>query len=66
MKLLCNLLSTNDDTKKIWVLIDEYDTPFEYAFKHDYEETTASIYAGMLSDLMKNCDSVYKIVLNGV
>ena len=62
---LCQVLETYYN-KKVYLLIDEYDTPFIAANSGGYYSQVRGLLAGMLSSALKGSSSLEKAVLTGI
>lgn len=62
---LCQVLEIYYN-KKVYLLIDEYDTPFIAANSGGYYDQVRGILAGMLSSALKGSRSLEKAVLTGI
>ena len=52
--------------QKVWILIDEYDTPIHEAWTHDYYEKMKTFMQGFLGSALKDNNALYKSVLTGI
>ncbi len=52
--------------KSIYILIDEYDTPLNYAYHHDYVEEMAEFMKNLLSSSLKGNPHLEKGVMTGI
>jgi hypothetical protein len=53
-------------SQKVWILIDEYDTPIQQAWLVGYYEKMKSFMQGFLGAALKGNSSLYKSVLTGI
>ena len=65
LKDLCGILEEYYG-KKVFLLLDEYDTPFMYANSRGYYEQVREVLSGMLSFSLKGNSSLEKAMLTGV
>ena len=66
LKSLCRYLSAYYDGKKIIVLIDEYDTPFQMALYKRYYEELQPIMRVLIGSVLKGNDFLEKAVVTGI
>jgi hypothetical protein len=52
--------------QKVWILIDEYDTPIHEAWIRGYYERMKSFMQGFLGSALKDNTAVYKSILTGI
>ena len=52
--------------QKVWILIDEYDTPIHAAWEYGFYEQLKSFMQGFLGAALKSNESLYKGVLTGI
>lgn len=52
--------------EKVWIFIDEYDTPIHAAYQHDYYEQLMLVMRGLLGSALKDNSYVHKAVLTGI
>ncbi len=52
--------------QKVWILIDEYDTPIHEAWTHDYYDKMKSFMQGFLGSALKDNTAGYKSILTGI
>jgi hypothetical protein len=53
-------------SQKVWILIDEYDTPIHEAWIHGYYDKIKSFMQGFLGSALKDNTAVYKSILTGI
>ncbi len=53
-------------TQKVWILIDEYDTPIHESWSRGYYDSMKSFMQGFLGAGLKDNTAVYKSVLTGI
>ncbi len=52
--------------QKVWILIDEYDTPLHAAWEYDFYPQMKSFMQGFLGSALKSNNALYKSVLTGI
>lgn len=52
--------------QKVWVLIDEYDTPLQSAYLNGFFKNAAYLFKNFLGEVLKSNTSLYKGVLTGI
>jgi len=52
--------------QKVWILIDEYDTPIHAAWEYNYYDEMKNFMQGFLGAALKDNTAVYKSVLTGI
>jgi len=52
--------------QKVWILIDEYDTPIHAAWEFDFYKSMKILMQGFLGSALKDNTSVYKSILTGI
>ena len=65
LKLLSKLLYQHTG-KKIYILLDEYDTPIHDAYVHDYYEACRSFLAAMLGKTFKGNNFLERALITGI
>ncbi len=65
LKLLSQMLEKKYG-QKVWVLIDEYDTPIHAAWEFDFYESMKIFMQGFLGSGLKDNTAIYKSVLTGI
>ncbi len=51
---------------KVWLLVDEYDTPMQSAFLHDYYEDMANLIRGLFAAALKTNPYLERAVITGI
>ncbi|MBH2006847.1 MAG: AAA family ATPase [Myxococcaceae bacterium] len=52
--------------QKVWVLIDEYDTPLQQAYLNGFFPKAIALFKGFLGEVLKSNPSLYKGVMTGI
>ncbi len=65
LQFLSEILEKKYD-QKVWILIDEYDTPLQQAWMKDFYEPMKSFMQSFLGAALKDNTSLYKSVLTGI
>ncbi|MBH1989097.1 MAG: AAA family ATPase [Myxococcaceae bacterium] len=52
--------------QKVWVLIDEYDTPLQYAYLNGFFPEAVALLKQVLGAVLKSNTALYKAVITGI
>jgi hypothetical protein len=65
LKILTKMLEKHHG-QKVWVLLDEYDTPLQSAYLNGFFPKATGLFKGFLGEALKSNTSLYKGVITGI
>jgi hypothetical protein len=66
LKWLINSLYEKHDKKRVIVLVDEYDSPLNHAFRHGYYDKASKFFGSFYSQALKGNNALEKACLMGI
>jgi hypothetical protein len=66
IKILSELLCKYNDDKKVYLLIDEYDTPIQSGYLNNYYDDIINLMRGMLGTALKTNPYLNRAVITGI